>query len=114
MLYFGLAEPRAVAALEESPFFDKPQATSYARFDLAEANRLLDGTIALGCPVRLLHGQRDADVPWETSLRLAQALASEGVRIHLVKDGDHRLSRPQDIALLERTVDELLEGATPC
>jgi pimeloyl-ACP methyl ester carboxylesterase len=64
----------------------------------------LGGEIAITCPVRLLHGQRDADVPWETSLDLARALRSDDVQITLVKKGDHRLSRESDIALLERTV----------
>ena len=53
--------------------------------------------------MRLLHGMRDADVPWRTSQRIAERLAGEDVRITLVKDGDHRLSREQDIALLCRT-----------
>ena len=69
---------------------------------------LLDGPIPLNCPVRLLHGQRDADVPWETSLRLAERLASPDVQVTLLKDGDHRLSRPADLALLRRTVATLL------
>ena len=65
---------------------------------------LLGGEIALDCPVRLLHGQRDPDVPWETSLRLAGRLRSDDVQVVLVKDGDHRLSRAGDLALLVRTV----------
>jgi pimeloyl-ACP methyl ester carboxylesterase len=69
---------------------------------------LLNGPIALGCPVRLLHGQRDLDVPWEMSLRLAEQIAGEDVQVVLVKDGDHRLSRPQDLALLSRTLASLL------
>jgi pimeloyl-ACP methyl ester carboxylesterase len=69
---------------------------------------LLNGPIALGCPVRLLHGQRDPDVPWEMSLRLAEQIAGEDVQVVLVKDGDHRLSRPQDLALLSRTLASLL------
>lgn len=69
----------------------------------------LGGEIAIDCPVRLLHGQRDADVPPEISLRLAGALRSGDVQVTLIKDGDHRLSRPQDIALLLRTV-ALLAG----
>jgi pimeloyl-ACP methyl ester carboxylesterase len=68
---------------------------------------LLDGPIAFTGPVRLLHGQRDPDVPWRHSLMTAESLTSEDVRVILVKDGDHRLSRPEDIALLLRTVDEL-------
>jgi pimeloyl-ACP methyl ester carboxylesterase len=69
---------------------------------------LLREPIPLTCPVRLLHGMRDADVPWRTSQRLCDRLVGEDVRITLVKDGDHRLSRPQDIALLCRTVGDLL------
>ena len=72
-------------------------------------HRLLDGPIPLTCPVRLLQGQRDDDVPWPTALRIAEQLASDDVEITLVKDGDHRLSRPQDLALLTRTVAALLD-----
>lgn len=65
-----------------------------------EANTLLDREIPLDCPVRLLHGQADPDVPWDISLRLAAALRSADVQVTFVKDGDHRLSREGDIALL--------------
>lgn len=68
---------------------------------------LLDSPIALDCPVRLLHGQRDADVPWELALRIAERLTSDDVRVILVKDGDHRLSRPHDLALLRETLAAL-------
>lgn len=71
---------------------------------------LLDRPIAIGCKVRLLHGQRDADVPWELSLRIAEQLQSMDVRIILIKDGDHRLSRPQDLDQLMRIVASLLGG----
>ncbi|HYE01309.1 MAG TPA: alpha/beta hydrolase [Alphaproteobacteria bacterium] len=71
---------------------------------------LLRGPIDLPVPVRLLHGMADPDVPWETSLRLAGALTGGDVRLTLVKDGDHRLSRPADIALIGRIVGELLES----
>ncbi len=69
---------------------------------------LLNQPIPLHCPVRLLHGQRDPDVPWQTSLRQAERLQSEDVQVTLVKDGDHRLSRPSDLALLHRALGELL------
>lgn len=62
-------------------------------------------------PARLLHGQRDPDVPWELSLRIANHLASSDVRVTLVKDGDHRLSRPQDLALLLGAAAELTGAA---
>ena len=58
----------------------------------------------------MLQGQRDPDVPWQTAFTLAERLESQDVRITLVKDGDHRLSRPQDIALLCETVAALLEA----
>ncbi|WP_310534745.1 alpha/beta hydrolase [Novosphingobium sp.] len=76
-----------------------------------ETNRLLESAIALSCPVRLLHGQADADVPFETSLRLAHALHSADVQVTLIKDGDHRVSRDDDIALLLRTIAALPTGA---
>ncbi len=72
------------------------------------AHLLLDAPIELDCPVRLLHGQRDPDVPWETALTIAEWLTGADVRITLVKDGDHRLSRPQDLVLLGRVLAPLL------
>ena len=71
-------------------------------------HRVLTGRIDLHCPIRLLHGQADPDVPWEHSLKIARQAASDDVQIILVKDGDHRLSRPSDLALLRRTVAALL------
>lgn len=59
-------------------------------------------------PVRLLHGMADRDVPWRTSLDLADRLATPDVRVVLIKDGDHRLSREGDLALLIRTIEPLL------
>jgi pimeloyl-ACP methyl ester carboxylesterase len=69
---------------------------------------LLTGPIALDCPIRLLHGQRDPDVPWELALRIAEEVTSPDVQVTLVKDGEHRLSRPQDLALLCRTLGALI------
>ncbi len=67
-----------------------------------------DGEIPVACPVRLLHGQEDPDVPWELSLTLAAQLASRDVRLTLVKDGNHRLSRPADLGLLRAALLDLL------
>jgi pimeloyl-ACP methyl ester carboxylesterase len=69
---------------------------------------LLGGPIPINCPVRLLHGQADPDVPWELALRIAERVESPDTRLILVKDGDHRLSRPQDLTLLRQTVASLL------
>ena len=64
--------------------------------------------IPIECPVRLLHGMRDADVPWRTSLALAERLTSTDVRVTLIKDGDHRLSTEADLALVMATLEPLL------
>jgi pimeloyl-ACP methyl ester carboxylesterase len=72
------------------------------------AHRLLGAPIPLACPVRLLHGMADPDVPWQTSLRLAERLAGPDVTLTLIKDGDHRLSSEADLARLQRTLEALL------
>lgn len=68
---------------------------------------LLGSEIAISCPVRLLQGRSDTVVPWETALRIADRLVSPDVQITLVQGGDHRLSRPSDIALLRTTLAAL-------
>ncbi len=93
--------------LEENAYGPQPTPTFPGFWADGQANLLLDTDIALACPVRLLHGQRDPDVPWELSLRLAEQLHSDDVQVVLIKDGDHRLSRDADIALLLRTIAEL-------
>ena len=71
--------------------------------------RLLQAPIPIDCPVRLLHGQADAEVPWTFSLELMKLIRSDDVQAVLVKDGDHRLSRDKDVAFLISTVRGLLE-----
>ena len=93
--------------LGANPYGPEPSPTYPAFWRDGQAQRVLDGELALTCPVRLLHGQQDADVPWQTALRLTQALRSADVQVTLVKDGDHRLSRPSDITLLLRTIAAL-------
>lgn len=61
---------------------------------------ILDGDIAFGGPVRILQGMQDPDVPWGHALTLASSLAAQDLVLHLIKDGDHRLSRDEDIARL--------------
>ena len=96
-----------------SDYGPEPVLTTRAFWASGQANRVLGDDIALSCPVRLLHGHYDADVPWDVSLRLADRLRSDDVQVTLIKDGDHRLSRPQDLVLLERTVAALLESLCP-
>ena len=66
---------------------------------------LLRAPIAIGCPIHLLQGMRDEDVPWRTALRIAEQVESERVTVELVKDGDHRLSRDEDLARLTAAVE---------
>ena len=73
------------------------------------ANHLvLTGRMPIQCPMRLLHGQADPDVPWELALRIAEQAETPDVQVILVKDGDHRLSRPSDLAVLRQTVATLV------
>lgn len=96
--------------VEPTPYGDQPYVTTLAFWESGQALRLLGGEIAISCPVRLLQGQEDRDVPWQTALRIAQRLRSSNVQTLLIKDGDHRLSRDADIALLIRTVASLLDN----
>ena len=69
---------------------------------------LLRAPIPLDCPVRLLHGMGDEDVPWQTALAIADKLETADVEITLIKNGDHRLSEPVDLRRLEATLSALL------
>jgi pimeloyl-ACP methyl ester carboxylesterase len=69
---------------------------------------MLRRPLPIRCPVHLLHGQQDPDVPWQTSLRLAACLESTAITVELVKDGDHRLSREDDLRRLAAAVDRVV------
>ena len=99
--------------LEDNPYGPEPTPTHALFWTDGQAQRLLGQPIAITCPVRLLHGQRDPDVPWELALTLAEQLHSDDVQVTLIKDGDHRLSRDADIALLLRTLESLLGAELP-
>src|SRR5207247_4264767 len=69
---------------------------------------LLGGMIETGCPVRILQGIQDPDVPWQHAVELTSRLAQDDVVLTLIKDGDHRLARPEDIERLVHAIEELL------
>jgi pimeloyl-ACP methyl ester carboxylesterase len=96
--------------LEANPYGPDPTPTHPAFWADGQALLCLTGPIEFAGPVRLMHGQADADVPWPIALRLGDALCSGDVQIHLIKDGDHRLSRDADIALLLAIVARIVEG----
>ena len=113
-LMWGAFDERTKAALEKdgvyrepSAYDDEPTPITMRLIEEGRRHLLLRAPIPLKCPVRLLHGLADPDVPWELSLRLARALESEDVSVTLVKDGDHRLSEPGDIDRLVAAVEEV-------
>lgn len=106
--------PPARRALEETGVWQRPSAYSEEPYPitrrLIEEGRdhlLLGSLIETGCPVRILQGVRDPDVPWQHAVDLSARIARDDVVLTLVKDGDHRLSRPEDIARLLQVVAEL-------
>ncbi len=87
--------------------YDRPIGLLQAFFAEATGHRVLDAAIPFDGAVRILHGQRDDVVPWRHGVRLLDTLTAKDARLTLIKDGDHRLSRPQDIDLLEEMAAEL-------
>jgi pimeloyl-ACP methyl ester carboxylesterase len=87
------------------------QVTTSGFWSSGQALRLLDSEIAIGCPVRLVHGDRDEDVPLDIAFRLKDRLRSADVQVTVVKGGGHRLSEPHEIEAILRTVAALVEPA---
>jgi len=89
--------------------YDSPYPITRTLIEEGRSHLLEGSKLDPGCPVRILQGMQDPDVPWRHALALTALLANEDVELDLIKDGDHRLSRPQDIRRLERTVAALIE-----
>jgi pimeloyl-ACP methyl ester carboxylesterase len=92
-----------------NPYGGEPELTTAAFWNSGQELRLLDGPIAVDCPVRLVHGEIDDEVPVEIALRTMQRLRSADVQLTIVKGGGHRLSKPHEIDAILRTVAGLLE-----
>jgi pimeloyl-ACP methyl ester carboxylesterase len=90
-----------------SRYDGKPYPVTRRLIEEGRAHLLLKGPIGVRCPVRLIHGMADGDVPWEVSLRLCGCLSGADVELTLVKGGDHRLSSPEDIRRLTETAEGL-------
>ena len=105
--------PKTKREIEQTGAWQRPSAYSEEPYPitkmLIEEGRkhlLLGGLIETGCPVRILQGVKDEDVPWQHAVELTSRLAHDDVVLTLVKDGDHRLSRPEDIERLIAAVSE--------
>jgi len=114
LMWAELSEAQRATMLRDGflrlPSEYSPEGYVYTRALIEEGRRhlVMRAPIPLGCPVRLLHGMRDPDVPWRTSLALAEKLESQDVSVTLIKDGDHRLSTDENLTLLMRTLEPLL------
>ncbi len=113
-LFWANASPEARRAIVEDGAWRRPSAYSgepyvFTRGLIEDGRRhlLLGGIIRSHVPTRILQGMRDDDVPYSHALALVERMASDPVTLTLIRDGDHRLSRPQDIALLCEAIDAL-------
>ena len=88
-------------------YADLPMVYTRAFWQSGEANRVMFSGLAIDVPIRLLHGMKDPDVPWNRTVRLAELLRSANVQVQLIKDGDHRLSRDADLASLIAAVEDV-------
>ena len=91
---------------------DDPYPITMSLIEEGRDHLLLRAPIALDRPIHLLQGMRDEDVPWRTALTIAELVESERVTVELVKDGDHRLSRDEDLARLCAAVDAVANAAS--
>jgi pimeloyl-ACP methyl ester carboxylesterase len=89
-----------------SQYSDQPYPITRGLIEEGRGHLLLHGMIETGCPVRILQGVQDPDVPWQHAIELTSRFARDDVVLTLVKDGDHRLSRPEDIERLIAAVAE--------
>lgn len=107
---------QAHAAMEKDGVFYQPsdygEPYALTRALIEEGrNHLLAGSgFDPGCPVRIVQGMRDPDVPWQHAAALMDLLATDDVRMTLIKDGEHRLSREADLKILHRAIQDFLEG----
>ena len=108
--------PQQKAALERdgrieepNPYTPQPSLFTRAFWDSGQHLLLLENKIAVDCPVRLVHGDADQEVPLEVAFRLMRALCSSDVQLNVIKDGGHRLSQPHEIDAILGTLEALLE-----
>ena len=91
-----------------SAYDTEPYPITRRMIEDGDRHLVLRAPIPLHCPVRLIHGMADPDVPWQQSVKLAEAMCGGDIEVLLVKNGDHRLSEPADLKRLGRVLDDLL------
>lgn len=106
------------AAIMEAGVWHRPSAYSPEPYPITRAliedgrrHLMLGSPIATGCPVHILQGMRDPDVPWRHALEIVEHMPGDSVSLTLIKDGDHRLSRPEDIDRLVAAVEGIARPA---
>jgi pimeloyl-ACP methyl ester carboxylesterase len=111
-LMWGQASEVERAELMETGVWERPSEYSQSGYRIARGliedgrrHLLFGATIRSYCPTRILQGMRDPDVPYRHALDLVEHMAGDPVTLTLIKDGDHRLSRPQDLALILEAID---------
>jgi pimeloyl-ACP methyl ester carboxylesterase len=92
-----------------NPYGPEAQVTTFRFWESGEALRLLDGPIPVDCPVRLIHGDADSDVPLQVALRTMEQMRSGDVQLTVIKGSGHRLSQDHEIEVILRTVNAVLE-----
>lgn len=92
---------------QSSEYSDEPYIITKKLIDDGPRNFVMNGQIDISCPVHLLQGMKDDSVPWKTALQIQEALESDDVTVSLVKNGDHRLSEPDDITRLVLATERL-------
>jgi len=92
----------------EDDYSDAPTPITRRLIEDGRQNLLMHGPINLTCPIRLIHGQKDVDVPWRTALRLQEHLLSDDVEVTLVKSAGHRLREPEDLDRMLSVLESLL------
>jgi len=112
LIWAGLSE-EARAAIRDKGVWPRPSAygepypITRALIEDGRRHRYLDQGVDLDCPVHILQGDADPDVPWQHALKLYRALRGEDIRFTLIKDGDHRLSTPRDIETILEAAGDL-------
>ena len=90
-----------------SEYSDEPYVITRRLLEDGQSHLVLRAPLAIGCPVRLIHGMADPDVPVSVALRLIEHLDCDDARLTLIKDGGHRLSEPDQLAMIGQMVDEV-------